>query len=307
MINSGLEEIKARLIGSYLEFYSRYDFTIEGTSINAGYLGLSDVATGSDVSALRSEPASNAYVIGYSGIMNSADEAVRPPPYERIAPNDSMVNGVLSDDITLDLSINGGTYAGVVTVLKGSTDGTLAGTTANAGIADIVRDINNALEATLIPGYPGVHFSDVITVRDERGVIVFVSDYTFTLSSEATDNLEQLGFGVATYNSALTDMDYQVTATTNLINSGVLTSGVTLVISMDDGAGGTWDTNVVIEQAETTANTGVNDLLNDIENALVSAAVLDGAGAYRLICQPVHQSGYGLRETGAGGHRRIYD
>ncbi|KPK75748.1 MAG: hypothetical protein AMJ79_09910, partial [Phycisphaerae bacterium SM23_30] len=279
LIDGGFSDIKVRLVADYLEFYSRYDFTIEGSSVstvNAEHLGLAAVSTGSDVSGIRKEPSSNAYIIGFTSVIDSAQIAERPPVTYRIIPVNSMVNGVLSEDITLDLSIDSGAYAGVVTIFASATNGVDAGTAANASLADLVTDITKALGETEIPGHPGVFFSSLISVQDERGVIVFVSEHDFTLVSEAGDNLDQLGFGVDTYNSALSTPDYEIEADDVLVASGILTVDVTLEISIDDGAGGTWETTVVIDNLETTTNTGVEDLLIDIENAFVAAEVLDG-------------------------------
>ena len=126
----------------------------------------------------------------------------------------------LTGGISLDLSIDSGTYAGVVTVLASATNGLGAGTTANAGISDLVLDINKALQ--------DAGLGAVIRVQDERGVIVFVSDYSFTITSDAADNLDQLGFGLGTLSSVLSTPDYEVAAGTTLPANGVLTGDVTV-------------------------------------------------------------------------------
>ncbi|MEM2990727.1 MAG: hypothetical protein QXQ02_06040, partial [Halobacteria archaeon] len=269
-------DLYVRMKGDYLEFYSRYDFTIKGTSTHADLLGLSKVATGSDVRGLRQELLSNAYVIGYSSIMDSAQLAVRPPWLYRVKPVDSMVNGRLSDDLTLRLSMDGGTYTGQVTIHASATNGDDPGTTANASIADLITDINKALKNTEVPGHPGLYFGDLITAQDERGVIVFTSNHTFTIDSHAEDNLDQLGFEVGTLNSALSTPGYEIEGDDPLVASGILTSDVSLEIKMDNGAGGIWTATVEIPQSETATNTGVEDLLIDIENAFINAQVLDG-------------------------------
>ena len=134
LIDAGLEEIEVRLVADYLEFYSRYYFTINGaSSINAAELGLISLGSETDAVASRLEPASNAYAIGYSSVIEAAQEEVRPPELYRVTPANSMVNGVLSDDLTLRLSLDSGTYAGGVTVLASVTNGEDAGTTANTG------------------------------------------------------------------------------------------------------------------------------------------------------------------------------
>jgi len=268
-------DLYVRMSGDYLEFYSRYDFKIEGTSIHADLLGLSTVAAGSDVRGLRKEPKSNAYVIGYTSVIDNPQLALRPPELYRVKPVDSMVNGVLSDDIVLRLSIDGGNYTGQVIINASATNGDAPGTTANAGIADLVKDINKALKNTEVPGHPGLSFSDLISARDERGVIVFTSSYTFTLESQTGDNLDQLGFEVKTYSSALSTPDYEIEADNVLVASGVLTADVTLEIKIDDGSGGTLTATVVIPQSETANNTSVEGLLLDIENAFIVAKIFD--------------------------------
>ncbi|MCP4708575.1 MAG: hypothetical protein GY869_08125, partial [Planctomycetes bacterium] len=299
---NGLGDLKVRLLGDYFEFYSRYGFTILGdTSINADLLGLTSVVPDTDVKGIKLEPASNAYVIGFSSIIGSAQPGVRPPETYRVVPVNSMVNGVLTDDISFDLSIDSGTYASVVTVTASATDGTDSGTTANASLTDLITDITNALEDTEVPGNPGLYFSSLITVQDERGVLVFVSDYDFTLVSEAADNLDQVGFGVDTYNSALSTPDYELAADDTLVPTGILTIDVTLVFTIDDGDGGTWDTTVVIENLETSTNTGIEDLLIDIENAFVEAQVLDGGiftGSYASQFITIQAIGGKLRLAG---------
>ncbi|MEM4406491.1 MAG: calcium-binding protein, partial [Candidatus Methanomethylicaceae archaeon] len=268
-------DLYVRMKGDYLEFYSRYDFTIKGTSTHADLLGLSKVATGSDVRGLRQELLSNAYVIGYTSIMDNAQIAVRSPWLYRVKPVDSMVNGRLSDDLTLRLSMDGGTYTGQVTIHASATNGDDPGTTANASLADLITDINKALKNTEVPGHPGLYFGDLITAQDERGVIVFTSNHTFTIDSHTGDNLDQLGFKVGALNSKLSTPDYEIEGDDSLVASGVLTSNVSLEIAIDDGAGGIWTATVEIPQSETVTNTGVEDLLIDIENAFINAQVLD--------------------------------
>ena len=282
--DSGASDVYVRLLGDTLEFYSRYEFTIEGTSTNADLLGLTSVAGGSTGYGVKLEPAANPTVIGIPAIDTAAQEAVRPPVYYRVLPNDSMVNGCLSDDITLDLSIDSGTYAGSVTVLAADTNGTAGGTVANTGIADLVIDINQALDDTEVPGHPGVKFSSLISVRDESGVLVFTSDLDFTLTSGAGDQLDQLGFEEDTYSSSLVTPDYEVEGLVDLPSDGILTADITLEITLDDGDGGTWTATVEILQSDTATNTGIPDLITDIQNALVAAEVHDSldqhTGAY---------------------------
>jgi len=77
--------------------------------------------------------------------------------------------------------------------------------------------------------------------------------------------------------------DYEVSGDVDLPADGILTTDVTLAASIDDGDGGTWTATVAIAQSQTADNTGVADLLTDIQNALVTAEVLDGGsptGAY---------------------------
>jgi len=77
--DSAARDVYVRLLGETLEFYSRYGFTIEGTSSHADLLGLSSVAAGSDASGAKLEPVANAYVLGFSSVDAAAQEAVRPP------------------------------------------------------------------------------------------------------------------------------------------------------------------------------------------------------------------------------------
>ena len=278
--DSAASDVYVRLLGDTLEFYSCYKFTIEGTSTNADLLGLDGVAGGTTAYSTKLETAANPTVFGFPSIDTAAQEAVRPQVYYRVQPNDSMVNGRLSDDITLDLSLDSGTYVGSITILAEDTNGVALGTVANTGIADLVIDINAALADTDVPGHPGVKFGDLISVSDESGVLVFTSDHDFVLTSGAGDQLDQLGFGEDTYSSSLVTPDYEVEGVADLPNDGILTDDVTLLISIDDGDGGTWTATVTIAQSDTATNTGISDLVNDIQDALVATEVLDSVGQH---------------------------
>ena len=80
------------------------------------------------------------------------------------------------------------------------------------------------------------------------------------------DYHNQLGIDEDTHISQLSTPDFEIEGDVDLPANGILTADVTLVISLDNGIGGTWDTTILIEQSETATNTGVNDLLIDIEN-----------------------------------------
>ena len=280
---SDLNALKVRLVGDYLEFHSRYPFTILGVSPNAELFGLTRVGEGTNVKATRSPAAFNAYVAGFSSVIDAAQVAERPEEVYRVKAGSSMVNGVLAHNLTLHLSIGGGTHTGAVTVLASATNGLEAETVANAGIADLVRDINRALVNTEIPSNPGSYFGSFLRAEDQGGVVVLIGSDSFTLTSGAADHLDQLGFGLGTFTSALSTPGYEVEANVQLPATGILTGGVTLVVAIDDGAGGTWTTTVVIPQSDTATNTGRSDLLMDIENALTITEVLDDGtptGAY---------------------------
>ena len=51
--DSAVSDLHVRLMGETLEFYSRYEFTIEGTSTNADLLGLTAVAAGTSTPLAR--------------------------------------------------------------------------------------------------------------------------------------------------------------------------------------------------------------------------------------------------------------
>ena len=202
---SAVDEVSARLVGNYLEFNSRYDFTISGTSSNADALGLATVAARSERSC---DARGRAGQCLRAGLLQCGDQRPGGGAAAAGPPGDA------------------GQQHGERRALRRSGPEPLRGRRRPQWHGDGAGGRHERHAAGHLCQYrdrgPGgryqprawhaAGFSSYVTVRDERGVIVFIGDESFTLTSGAGDNLDQLGFGTGTYTSTLSTPDYEIEA-----------------------------------------------------------------------------------------------
>src|SRR6185503_15251386 len=100
--------------------------------------------------------------------------------------------GQLTTDATFTISVNGG-QTQIVTVAKNRTDGSLAGTTSNATVDDLVDDINAALAQAGLG-------SQIQAGRDGSKVVLGglpgVTSFTLTAAG-GNSAVTQIGFGTS--------------------------------------------------------------------------------------------------------------
>ncbi|KPK77232.1 MAG: hypothetical protein AMJ79_03940, partial [Phycisphaerae bacterium SM23_30] len=156
-------------------------------------------------------------------------------------------------------------------ILYGAVFVTVASTSGNTGIVDLVADINDALAATAIPRYASLDFADYITAQERDGVLVLVGTHDFKVKS-ASRSVSLLGMtaGVDLLASYVF-FDAYIDAEA-VVPSAVLAGAVTLDIEISR----TDEISLVsVNIPVDGTNSNMDDLAEDINAAFMLADLSD--------------------------------